>query len=98
MAGFVRDAFMAIFMTMVIEVDGVGPVYAGTATGFAMAISALGNFIAPPLGNSLAVFWPGAPFALWAGLTVLGMVCLLQVKEGRVNIAPLVLESTLEQV
>lgn len=95
MAGFVRDAFMAIFMTMVIETDGVGPIYAGTATGFAMAISGLGNFIAPPLGNSLAVFWPGAPFALWAGLTVLGMVCLSLVKERSTNVPNLVLESAL---
>ena len=95
MAGFVRDAFMAIFMTMVIEVDGVGPVYAGTATGFAMAISALGNFIAPPLGNSLAVFWPGAPFALWAGLTIFGMACLSLVKERSTNVPSLVLESAI---
>ena len=95
MAGFVRDAFMAIFMTMVIETDGVGPIYAGTATGFAMAISGLGNFIAPPLGNSLAVFWPGAPFALWAGLTVLGMVCLSLVKERSTNVPNLVLKSAL---
>jgi len=76
MAGFVRDAFMAIFMTMVIEVEGIGPQYAGTATGFAMAISGLGNFISPPLGNSLAGFWPGAPFLCWAGLAFFGMVCL----------------------
>jgi len=95
MTGFVRDAFMAIFMTMVIEVDGVGSVYAGTSTGFAMAISALGNFIAPPLGNSLAVLWPGAPFALWAGLTILGMACLLLVKERSTNVPNLVLESAL---
>jgi hypothetical protein len=80
---------------MVIEVDGVGPVYAGTATGFTMAISGLGNFIAPPLGNSLAVLWPGAPFALWAGLAVLGMVCLSLVKEGSAKVGSLVLESAL---
>jgi MFS family permease len=80
MAGFVRDAFMAIFLTMVIETDGVGPVYAGTAVGFTMAISGIGNLLAPPLGNSLAVLWPGAPFAFWAGLTIFGMICLSLVK------------------
>jgi MFS family permease len=85
MAGFVRDAFMAIYITMVIETDGVGPVYAGTATGLTLAISGVGNFIAPPLGNSLAVFWPGAPFVFWAGLTVLGMVCLSLVRKGSAN-------------
>jgi hypothetical protein len=71
---------MAIFLTMVIEVDEIGPLYAGSATGFAMAISGIGNFIAPPLGNSLAGLWPGAPFALWAALTLFGMFCLSRVK------------------
>jgi MFS family permease len=85
MVGFVRDAFMALFMTMIIETEGVGPVYAGTATGFSMAISGIGSFIAPPLGNSLAVFSPQAPFLLWAGLAALGMACLSQVKSGNAN-------------
>jgi hypothetical protein len=97
MAGFVRDAFMAIYITMVIETDGVGPAYAGTATGFTMAISGIGNFIAPPLGNSLAVLWPGAPFILWSGLTVLGMVCLSLVKKGSATTGTPVLENALGQ-
>ncbi len=81
MSGFVRDGFMAILLTMVIETEGVGPAYAGTAAGFTMALSGIGNFIAPPLGNSLAVFWPGAPFAFWAGLAVLGFSCLSLVRK-----------------
>jgi len=87
-AGFVRDAFMAIYMTMVIETDGVGLAYAGTATGFAMSISGVGNFIAPPLGNSLASFFPSAPFILWAGLAVFGVICLLLYKGEKTNQAP----------
>ena len=97
MAGFVRDAFMAIYITMVIETDGVGSLYAGTATGLTMAISGIGNFIAPPLGNSLAVWWPGAPFLFWSGLSVLGMVCLALVKKGRANASIPILENALPQ-
>jgi MFS family permease len=82
MAGFVRDGFMAIFMTMVIETEGIGPAYTGTAVGFTMAISGIGNVLAPPLGNSLAVFRPSLPFAFWAGLAVFGMACLAFVKGG----------------
>ncbi len=89
LAGFVRDAFMAIFLTMVMETDGVGPAYAGTAMGFTMAISGIGNVIAPPLGNSLASIWPGAPFAFWSGLTIFGMFCLLMVKNAKQNPAAL---------
>ncbi len=76
LAGFVRDAFMAIFLTMVVETEGIGPIYAGTATGLTMTISSLGNVIAPPLGNSLAIIWPGAPFAFGAVLAALGLLCL----------------------
>ena len=97
LAGFVRDAFMAIFLTMVIETEGVGPTYAGTATGFTMAISGIGNVIAPPLGNSLAVLGLSAPFALWAGLTAFGMVCLALVKKESPNTGTLLLENALEQ-
>jgi MFS family permease len=92
MAGFVRDAFMAIFLTMVIETEGVGPTYAGTATGFTMAISGIGNVLAPPLGNSLAVFWPGAPFAFWAGLVIFGIFCLSLVRKDNLIATPIVFE------
>ena len=96
MAGFVRDAFMAIFLTMVVETEGVGPAYAGTATGITMTISSLGNFIAPPLGNGLAVFWPGAPFAFWSAWAVFGLICLSFVRIKDQAVDPLVLENILQ--
>jgi MFS family permease len=79
LAGFTRDAFMAIYLTMVIETEGVGAAYAGTATGLTMSISGVGNVLAPPLGNSLAGLAPGAPFAFWSGMALAGMFCLTQV-------------------
>ncbi|HEU0295406.1 MAG TPA: MFS transporter [Anaerolineales bacterium] len=82
-AGFVRDGFMAIYMTMIIETEGIGPTYVGTATGFATGISGLGMVLAPPLGNSLAVLWPGAPFTFWSVLTLAGLACLALVKRGQ---------------
>lgn len=81
MAGFVRDGFMAILLTMVIEVDGVGPAYAGTAMGFVMALSGIANTVAPPLGNSLAGISPSTPFLLWAGWALFGVICLLMYKQ-----------------
>ena len=72
---------MAIFQTMTIETEKVGPLYAGTAVGFAMALGSIGNLIAPPVGNSLAVLWSGAPFAFWSVLAVFGFICLSFVKE-----------------
>lgn len=64
LAGMVRDGFMALFMTMIFESEGVGTGIVGTATGFAMVFSAyLGSLLAPPIGNSLAAHGPGLPFA-----------------------------------
>jgi MFS family permease len=97
LAGFVRDAFMAIYITMVMETDGVGPTYSGTAIGLTMAVSGIGNMIAPPLGNSLAVVWPGAPFAFWAALSIIGMVCLAFVRKPAATTAPAFMENALEK-
>ena len=83
MAGMVRDGFMAVFMTAIIETEGVGIAYAGTATGSVMVFSGLGNLIAPPIGNSLASVAPGLPFIFWAGLTVVGSIGLLASREAR---------------
>ncbi|MBI5959796.1 MAG: MFS transporter [Chloroflexi bacterium] len=76
LAGMVRDGFMAVFLTMIIETDGVGPAYAGTAIGFVMIFSGVGNLLAPPLGNSLANITPGLPFVFWALMAAGGLFCL----------------------
>jgi MFS transporter, NNP family, nitrate/nitrite transporter len=81
MSGFVRDGFMAVFMTMIIETDGVGPLYAGTATGMVMIFSGIGSLVAPPLGNSLAGVAPGLPFLFWAALAVVGFIGIALSKE-----------------
>lgn len=80
LAGMVRDGFMALFMTQVIEIDRVGPLYAGTATGFVQIFSSVGNTIAPPLGNHLASFSAGLPFAAWALLAAVGTISLSLVR------------------
>jgi MFS family permease len=76
MAGAVRDGYMAVFMTTVTELDGVGAEYAGTALGLAMTLSRVGGLIAPPLGNALAVYGPRAPFVLWTAMALLGLAAL----------------------
>jgi cyanate permease len=81
MAGLVRDGFMAIFMTMIIETKGIKATYAGTAIGLAISLLGLGNLISPPLGNSLADIAPGLPFIFWAVLAVMGFFGLYLAKE-----------------
>ncbi len=77
MAGLMRDAFMALFITMIFETEGIGPLYAGTATGLVLAFSGLGGFLAPPIGNSLAAIAPQFPFLFWSALALMGLGCLI---------------------
>lgn len=81
MAGAVRDGYMAIFLTAVTELEGVGVAYAGTAMGLGLTLSRLGGLFAPPLGNSLASLDPSLPFALWATMALLALVALHRFRE-----------------
>lgn len=80
-AGFARDGFMAILMTQIIELKGVGTMYAGTAMGMVLVFSRLGSLISPPLGNSLADSHLALPFVFWAVLALVGLLFLYFVKE-----------------
>jgi NNP family nitrate/nitrite transporter-like MFS transporter len=81
--GLFRDGFMAIILSMVIEVKGVGATYAGTAAALVLAVSQLITFVGPPLGNSLAGFHPGLPFVFWGALALTAPISLYLVKEQR---------------
>jgi len=76
MMGMVRDGSMAVVMSMVIGTKGVGPEYAGSASGLSIMLLSLGSFLGPPLGNQLASISPSLPFAFWAGLGAVGLVSL----------------------
>jgi cyanate permease len=79
-AGVFRDGFMAVFMTTIIELEGVGAAYAGTAIGFVIVFSGLGRWLAPPLGNSLADVGLGVPFVFWAAMAAAALLGLYFVK------------------
>ena len=82
LAGVVRDGFMAVFMTLVIEQDGVGAAYAGTAVGLTSTLSRVGGLLSPPVGNSLAAVDPGLPFVFWAAMAAMALISFYFVKEG----------------
>jgi MFS family permease len=74
LAGIARDGFMAITMTAIIEVKGIGARFAGSATGLAMSALGISNFFAPPVGNWLVKFGFTLPFLFWATLVFSGFV------------------------
>ena len=88
MAGAVRDGYMAIFMTTITEIDGVGILYAGTAMGLTQTLSRVGGLIAPPLGNGLAGISLRLPFLLWAAMALVGFAALARFKRDRSHKAP----------
>jgi NNP family nitrate/nitrite transporter-like MFS transporter len=67
-AGVVRDGFMAVSSTMIMETDGIGMVYAGTAIGLGHTVNRIGEFISPPIGNNFGNINPRFPFIFWAAL------------------------------
>ncbi|MBI5304165.1 MAG: MFS transporter [Chloroflexi bacterium] len=86
LVGMVRDGFMGVFITLIIETEGIGATYAGTATGLVMAFAGVGHLVAPPLGNSLASIAPGMPFVAWAILAVVGTLGLVAFQERNANV------------
>ena len=76
-AGLARDGFMAITMTAIIEVKGIGVRFAGSATGLSMSVMGIASVFAPPCGNWLATFGPGLPFLFWASFVFSGFVAYL---------------------
>jgi len=80
-AGVSRDGFMAILMTLIIELKGIGATYAGTAMGLVMVFSRLGSVISPPIGNSLAGLNLSLPFIFWAAMALMGLTGLVFIRE-----------------
>ena len=85
LVGSVRDGFMAVYMTSMIEIPSIGAAYTGTALGLAMTVSRIGTMISPPLGNSLAVYEPRMPFLLWAGMALIGFLALIVLQRPRIR-------------
>ena len=81
LAGIFMDGFMSLIVTMMLETEGVGPIYSGTALGIVFTIVHIGSVSSPPLGNSLASVSQAAPFFFWASLSVAALVMLFFIKE-----------------
>jgi MFS family permease len=81
LSGAFMDGYMAVTTTMLMETEGVGPAYSGTALGIVFTIAQIGSVISPPLGNSFASIKPGIPFVFWAALSCIALVTLILSKD-----------------
>jgi MFS family permease len=82
-AGLFRDVIWAMSSTMIVETEGIGPAYAGTAVGIVHSFTRIGYTFAPPAGNSFAVFHSGLPFSFWALLSLVALAGFSFVRETR---------------
>jgi predicted MFS family arabinose efflux permease len=64
--GLIIDGYVAVLTTTVIETNGIGARYAGTAIGMVFTFGNLGIFMISSLGNSLAEMNMHYSFILWA--------------------------------
>ena len=82
-AGIIRDGFMAVQMTMLLEMKGVRIQNAGAAIGLTNTITRIGEIFSPPVGNSLANTNPRYAFLMWAGMSVVSLFGFLFFKKDR---------------
>lgn len=78
--GFMAGA-AAIAFVIPLEMEGVGPMLAGSAIGVAVTAGYLGGFVSPLIGMSLVSTNPIAGFAFWGGCYVLSALLFLLLKE-----------------
>ena len=81
LTGIFFDGSISITFTMLLETEGIGSTYSGTAIGIAFTLSQIGTVALPPLGNSLASFNPGIPFVFWASFSVPALIMISLTKE-----------------
>ncbi|HSW57793.1 MAG TPA: MFS transporter [Dehalococcoidales bacterium] len=79
-SSFMRSATPALANVMLLETPGIGITYIGTAMGLMSSLGMIGACIAPPLGNSTAVFGLQWPFFVWAALGTLALPLFLFLK------------------
>jgi MFS family permease len=81
MVGIFQELLAAIMITMIMETEGIGTVYAGTALGLSTSVSGLGGFFSPPLGNGLAEINQSFAFIFWAAIDVAALFIFYFVRE-----------------
>lgn len=81
LAGFARDAIMAILFAMTMETKGVGLTNAGIATGFMNVFVGLGSLIFPPLGNNFNQLAANIPLIFWSALCLVGLIFIAFIRK-----------------
>jgi MFS family permease len=79
--GIVQEGLSAVFITMIMETEGVRAAYAGTALGLCTTFGGLSGFFSPPIGNRLAEINSRFAFIFWSALALVSLLVFRFVKE-----------------
>jgi NNP family nitrate/nitrite transporter-like MFS transporter len=80
--GLLRGSMFPLLNSLVVEQEGVGARYAGTAIGVVLSLGMLGGSFTPPLGGAIAdVYGGGAALLTWAAISMISLAGLFFVKE-----------------
>jgi MFS transporter, NNP family, nitrate/nitrite transporter len=80
---FIRSVASPLVNVMILEIEGIGSTYGGTAIGLMTSIGMVGGFIGPPVGNSLVNIHPAAPFFFWAAFSAASLPLFLLLRKRR---------------
>ena len=80
--GLLRGSMFPLLTSLVVEQEGVGARYAGTAIGVVLSLGMLGGSFTPPLGGAIADVYGGdAALLTWAAISMVSLAGLFFVKE-----------------
>ena len=68
--GFVWEGFMTMMFSSIIEIEGIGARYSGTAIGLVFTLGLIGNVVSPNIGNRIASINPSGAFVFWGSLPI----------------------------
>jgi NNP family nitrate/nitrite transporter-like MFS transporter len=80
--GLLRGSMFPLINSLVVEQEGVGARYAGTAIGLVISLGMLGASFMAPLGGAIAdVYGGGATLLAWAAISMVSLAGFFFVKE-----------------
>lgn len=80
--GLLRGSMFPLLNSLVVEQEGVGARYAGTAIGVVLSLGMVGGSFTPPLGGAIAdVYGEGAALLTWAAISMVSLAGFFFVKE-----------------
>ncbi len=81
LTGFIGQGIFALYLTVALEIRGVGIIYGGAAAGIVVTGADAGGVISPLIGGILAEIDQSWPFIFWAGMALLSLVGIFLIRE-----------------